>query len=290
MWVLGLLACQNPITNAVFYEDEAFLSALPSADRVGFSSHFAGLAPGPDADPLLLHALAEAEALDPLLSLTTGVADVLRSTTPAERSSTHRSWSARALAAPPDAAVDTWWIRADIVRADEVSDAIWTVEGAPGADGPWGELGRGRQEPGGAASYVWDLALTGDLLGQDLGVEMDVELAQDDGDPARREVSVRFPASLAIPREYALQGREGFGWTGWLDLGGSGPEPGVGQVILLADHSGRGQAIVLRDEGEVGWGSCWLADGRTSWAQGDAEDLPAGGDPSTCTVPDVFAP
>jgi hypothetical protein len=272
----------------VFNADEEFLAALPSGDRVGFSSHYAGRVVGPDTDPLLTAALGEAAQLDPRISLVTGVMDVLRSTEPAERSETHRIWSARSLAAPAGASADSWWIRADLVRSAQGADILWTLEGAEGPDGPWTTVGVGRHDPTGVGEFTWNLAATDALVGRDFGDVLEVDYEDPSADLGVRSATMRLPAAFGGGQEFLLVGDEHFAWTGdFVVVPDGSEEPGGARIALSMDGSGRGEGEVVRDGAPQAFASCWGPAGERVWSDG-GDGLPAVGDVGACSLPADF--
>ncbi|MEZ4319527.1 MAG: hypothetical protein R3F61_18570 [Myxococcota bacterium] len=286
MWFLALAGCANPISNELFNADEEFLSVLPSQQRIGFVGPFANITLQPEDDPVLVEAFDIAEDLDALLTLVTTVADVLRSTEPSERSDTHRTWSPRSMATPEGAPADLWWIRATIARSARGADFTWSIDGATSADGPWTVLGSGRHDPDGLGTLHWDYAAAGELLAVDLPAEMDVDY---DETAADRDVQISIqPADIALPMQFAFAGRSVFGWTGDFALTEDGATwPGAARVLLLDDHSGRGEGVLQRPDGEVAFATCWNATGLQVWSEGGA-DIPVVGVPADCPVPDLF--
>jgi len=288
MWALVLAwGCTNPISNELFYADEEFLSAFPSQDRIGFSSVYANAGLESSDDPLLTHASIAASDLDPLLTVITTVSDVLRSTTPSERSDTHRSWTERSMIAPEGSSRELWWIRSTIVRTDVDSDFSWTIEGAPQIDGPWDEVAIGRHDPDGLGTFSWDFVATSQIVGldYDIGFEADYATVNDE-----RETQIDVDAGLAFPLRFNLVGSNIFAWTGFFEITTDGVSwPGTAQIFLGEDGAGRGEGTLQRIDDEVRFESCWNSGGSQVFTTGSA-DMESVGQPADCTVADVFSP
>lgn len=271
--------------------DEQFLAALPSNDRVGFTEPFAGLSIDDDDDLVLQHGLQIASELDALISLMTGVSDILRTSTPTTRTETNRDWEARSVVAPDDAEADLWWVRASIVRASREADLLWTVEAATGPDGPWVEVGFGRHDPDGVGTLTWDFDATGSVIGSELPGILDIDY---DETTEEREVElIVTPTDGGLPFAFGLTGRNAFAWTGDFTLTDDGQTwPGGAVIVLLDTGAGRSSGLLELPDGSVDFESCWSSGGQTTWATattvGDVT-IPAEGTESACLVPDVLS-
>jgi hypothetical protein len=288
-WAL-LGGCANPISNEVLNADEQFLAALPSTDRVGFTGPFRGLGADEDDDPVLRHGLEIADDLDALLSLMTGVSDILRTSTPSTRTDTNRDWEARSIVAPDDATADLWWVRASIVRASAEADLLWSIEGSASADGPWVEVGSGRHDPDGIGDLFWDFEATGEVFGTDLPGVLEVDY--DESTPDREVDLTVFFTDGSLPAQFGLFGRNAFTWTGDFTLTDDGLTwPGGAAIVVLDTGAGRSIGGIELLDGPLEFESCWASTGQTTWLEattvGDVT-IPAVGEEADCVVPDVL--
>lgn len=278
---LLLLACNNPLSNEVFYADDQFLQVFPDTRKVGFSNAFAGYPRNTD-DPILLAAVEQAEVIEPGLTLMIGVSDLLRNTEPSERSETHRRWDPRSVAAPTGSGIDLWYLRADIARSGRDSDFNWQIEGSRSEDGPYVLLGWGRHHPDGEGELSWDFPATGELF--DLGSDGALLDGTYTG-ASNRHTELTIATTSITDAQYTLAGDNFFGWVGSVDLDGT-PQIGAGQVYIRNDGAGRGIAVVYPDGVEAIHETCWGILGQSTYATGSL--LPALGTEADCLAEDVF--
>lgn len=279
--VLCLVACNNPLSNDIFYADDAFLDALPDTDRIGFSQPLTRY-PRQGTDPVLRAMATEAEHLDPSITLLIGVTNILVNSRPSDRGDNYRHWDARAVSTPAGSTRELWFLRADIARSSAESDFTWQIEGAPEEGGPWQVVGSGRHDPDGAGSFSWDLAGTAALVGSPVIGTLDAVYT---GTHADRETEFDIQASALSTRSYAFVGANVFAWVGEVQLPEQRVE-GAGMVFAQPDGSGRGQLTVYLDGAEQVQEGCWGINGETRYAAGSLTE--AVGQPSNCTVDDVF--
>ena len=279
--LLALAACNNPLSNDVFYADDAFLDALPDADRIGFSSALTRYPRG-GVDPVLGAMAIEAEHLNPSITLVIGVTNVLSNSSPDERGDTFRHWAARAVSTPSGAERELYFMRADIAQSTPDSDFTWQIEGAVEEDGPWQVLGSGRHDPDGSGVFTWDLSMTSELVGADPIGTLD---ATYDGRDDSRVTEFDIRANLVTTRTYSFVGGNQFTWVGEVQLGDE-PVEGAGRVFVQADGAGRGLLTVYPDGTEQLQEGCWGINGETQFANGTL--IGASGDPASCSVGNPF--
>lgn len=275
--LLFLLACNNPISNAAITADEDFLEALPGSNRLAFPQHFRERPTGGDEEFLEVAGRA-ADDLDALLAPFVFVGDVLRSTEPSERSASHRLFDARTISSPDGALQPSWWVRANLTRAGEFADILWTIEGALAPEGPWTTLAQGRHATDGVGSMTWYAPEMATLLGIDVPVdrlEVDYTDARD-GSP--REVVLRLPEAYGFPVEYAFYDEVGFQFPLEDALGTEAPAILV--MVNLPDRRGRVDGVLFLDE-ERPFTTCWDASGDRVYASGTA-GLPEIGTEGAC--------
>ncbi len=277
MLVLALLACENPISNAVLLADEAFATALPGAERLGLPANLRALPLSGD-EPLLDEAAAAAAGFEPLLTPLVTAGEVLRSTTPSERGPTHRLYEPLALSSPEGAARPTYWVRATLTRAGDAGAILWTLEGAPTADGPWSTLGSGRHEPDGTGSLTWDLATLDAIVGGIPGDELRITY-DDHGIEEGRTVEFTFPPRLDFPLYYAFYADAGFSFTRRMPLADTHPYPTLVTLVVLPDGRGLAEGLWVRDDVEYPFFLCWDTTGDRVHADGA---LPPMGSSADC--------
>lgn len=278
MLLFAMLACENPISNELFEADETFLVALPGTGRTGFPANLRAL-PVAD-DPLLVATRSAAERLEPLLARVNHVGETLRSTSPDERSPTHRTFAARPITLPER--LDPFYVRADLVRADADSEVVWSIDAATDQEGPWETIARGVHEPDGSGTATWHDGLIASVSGTSSDYD-DLTIAYDDPGPAeQRAVELTFAVGLGLPEAYSFEGDEAFGFFGVVDLGSVGPLPSFIATWSASDGRGRAEGIQLLDEAERPFVVCWDATGARVFAEG--EGIEATGSAASCTL------
>lgn len=281
-WVALLLtACNNPLSNEVFYADETFLAVFPDTERIGFSDAFASYPRNTD-DPILLAAVAEAEEIEPTLKLMIGISDLLRNTEPTDRSNTHRRWAPRSVAAPPEASIDLWYLRADIARSGADSDYSWQIEGSREEAGEYALIGWGTHTPDGEGELSWDLPATAALFGLQVGPAL-LEASYSGATDRHTEIAVQ--TTTITQAQYSFDGQSFFGWVGSVDVDGT-PQVGAGQVYIRPDGAGRGIVVVYPEGVEEVQESCWGLAGQSEYTTGSL--LHERGVETDCLVEDVF--
>jgi hypothetical protein len=277
-----LLACDNPISNAVFLADEDFLAALPGPSRLGFPANLRSL--DTTDEPILAFAGEAARDLEPVIETMALVGEVFRSAPPAERTPTSRRYDPRAITLPGTS--QTWWMRADLGRATEEAPITWALEAAPTEQGPWTSFATGRHASDGVGEFEWDNPVIASHAGTDDApppVEVRYEDVNTDG---LREVELTFEATFVLPVTYTFVGPFAFGFTGAFDYAGTGePEdalPTWAMVVALESGAGRSEGALFTEGREETFVTCWDASGQRVFAGGSPLVGAPMGDESAC--------
>lgn len=98
--------CVNPISNRVFYEDAAYVSALPSSERFRAPKDVRLARVG--TSEVLEAAVLSAAELEDLTLLIAGSGEALRGSVPEERSAVLRGWGPVSAAARIDGHSRLW--------------------------------------------------------------------------------------------------------------------------------------------------------------------------------------
>lgn len=280
---LGLLAaCGAPLSNQVLYEDEVFLAALPSEDRLHSPSEVRLARVGDSR--LLEQAVGAAAAYDELVKAIVASGEALRTTPPDERSDVLRSWKPVDVATKIDGDSYIWSVRAEVIQPSGGDDVEWTLEVSLDGDAPWTEVGRGTHDPDGAGDFTWDLAVHAGLYG--LQDEVPGVLSfdyQDAFGELVRDVTVSEDIPVGLPLQWQLVSEEVFIWVG--DLTITDDEltwPGGAQVWHQEGNGGRGFGTVITGDGEQEFEICWDWDGNDVWV--DGAPLTEIGQSNDCTV------
>ena len=265
------MGCGNPITNAQFYEDELFLAALPSPDRLAPPSEVRLARVGDSR--LLAEAVEQSAHLETLMTLPALSGQALRETPTIERSETRRAWDPVETATIIEGDVVSWWVRGSVILPPGLNIATWTIEVSTTADGPWAPVGTGARDPSGTAEFTWDVFTHTQLLAVDSSIGVIEVSVTDATDDTPREVAVEEQVQVQLP--FSWHGiHEGLIiWIGDIDLVGDGVRiPGAAQVHHVEDFGGYGFGTVLRETGDVPFQSCWDAQGNLLWHLGGALD------------------
>jgi len=162
--LLALVGCGDPISNSVFYEEAAYLDALPTSARFAAP---AVLLDAEGSDPLLVAAGAAAQELSDLYVPMTLCGEALTATEPDVRGDTFRTWDLVPVVIVTMDGTYDWWVRGTVTATGDGA-WTWTMEGARNRVGPWGELSSGRHEASGAGYVSWRLDRVSTLVGIDL--------------------------------------------------------------------------------------------------------------------------
>jgi hypothetical protein len=278
---LVLLGCGAPISNAVFYEDAAFLAVLPSAHELHAPVAFA-TAPDGSCD-LLLGGVDAAAALDAAVGPAAASGDALRAEPADERSDVHRRWDPVTVAATVPDGVAVWWITAEIVRPQGGATSF-TMDAATDADGDYAPIGSGSMSSDGAVTLAWDLAVAGELVGTDATGTL--EASWTDITDAERQVDVQVVDGDGLPTgpAWSLVGTDGFAWSGFFTVTDDGAQLPGWTLAVQTEAGGRTRGQVWRDAEPLAFEACWDGDGKQIWLDGDA-GIAADGDEAGCAVP-----
>ncbi|MBW1880707.1 MAG: hypothetical protein JRI25_19600 [Deltaproteobacteria bacterium] len=278
--LLVLAGCSDPITNTLFYEEEEYLNALPSAERFAPPANFVDVPVGDDA--VLAGAVVAAVEIWVVLAPLVASGEALMGVPADERRETHRSWEMVPVVLDLLGETYSWWIRATIVRG-EGGAFTWTLDGAPDRIGPWAELAGGRHEGSEAGTAEWRLYSAEGLVdGHGDGV-LDIAYAKTGTD---YQVEVRrLPDSLGgdPDRVWGFVGDHAISWWGAFEVTNDGQSwPGVA-VAVNTPEGGRAEGFVWRSEEMIAFSRCWDAQGDTVWAGGD-DPVATWGNEATCVV------
>jgi hypothetical protein len=261
--VLLLLACANPLSNQLFYEDALFVSALPSRERVGPPSALRVARVGDAA--LLADAVAVAARLGDATEGLGRTGDALRNSPASVRSSVGRAWDAAQAAGDIDGERVSWWARGEVLQPDAASDLTWVVEVATDPSGPYVPVGEGRHDRDGFGEVSWD----GDAFAEVVGVSPTSDLSGsyvDDQPDSPRTLDLSVEGAASVDERWVVQADGVLDWTG---------------AVTVSPDASRGSASVdHRDSG--GWGSaelfgatpqvielCWGPTGDVIYQSGD---------------------
>jgi len=278
--LLLLAGCSDPITNALFYEEEEYLNALPSAERFAPPANFVDAPEGDDA--VFADAVAAAAEIEVVLAPMVASGEALMAVPADERGETHRSWEMVPVALELLGESYSWWISATIVQG-EGGAYTWTMDGARDRIGPWVELASGRHEPSGAGTAEWRLTSAEEVVdGGESGV-LDIAYARTGLD---YQVEVRrLPEALGgVPDQvWGFVGDHAVSWRGLFEVTNDGQSwPGVAIAVHIP-AGGRAEGYVWRGEEMIAFVRCWDAAGDTTWSGGD-DPVAAWGDEATCVV------
>jgi hypothetical protein len=284
---IGLAGCASPITNELFYEEAAFLDALPTAGRLAAPSAFVDAVP---IDPVFTSAAAAAEELQGLTQPLLVCTDALVATPPDARGDTFRTWDLVPVVVVTGTGSFEWWVRGTVV---EVDGTAWTftIDGAPGRAGPWAELASGRHEASKAGFVTWNVANLGEVLGiEATGLVEYVYAPLEDGTTAFEARLLSDPFATEPLSYWGVQGDAALSWSDRFEVTSDGETwPGVA-VAVQTPAGGRADGVVWRtDSRQVSFGACWDDTGSTVWTGGDPEAV-AVGDPEACAFGPLLSP
>lgn len=278
--LLGLLltGCyDSPVSNSVFLEDAIFLAALPSEERLLPPPQIADAELG---DAVLLRTAVDAERqyLE-LMAPVMESAMQLRRSTPMDRSEVHRTWQ------PVPVVVisptpRTWWVRATILAPAD--DAIsWTIDVAPGQDGPWTGAGSGWHD-GLNGGFSWDRRSLGDSGLLNIDYALDASWG--------RDVYIEYN-SFGVAGEAPLWGLHGDDVMSFtderLELTGDGDSWPSASVVYVGPDGGRADGHLWQDGEQQVYTECWDGEGDRTYIGGDSA-IENSGSASACTGADVF--
>jgi hypothetical protein len=278
----------------VFLDEALFLGALPSGDRFGAPEQVL-VAPNGNAG-ILRSAKGAAAAWEGWWSVPLAAGEQLRATAPDQRTEVKRAWDAVNVASrlrgasigiDPEEVTD-FWVRAEIVQPDG-ADIEWEIFVAQEEDGPWTGVGSGIDR-GGAGEVTWDLSATVGALGVEppgpLGIlQADYEDRSPDAGFERAVSATLTPFPGYVASFYAA-GQTFFGFTSELAVTTDGESWPGGAAVLHAE-GGWAEGVVLQEDTERAFRSCWDADGTLIWQAGDP-GIAAIGVESACPLDDPF--
>jgi hypothetical protein len=291
-----LLACAEPLSNDIFYEDAAFLEALPHSED--FDLRYPG---EPEVGlESALYFQVTLEALDGFrfwMGLLGTATDTVRAVPPATRSEDFRIWGPGVWDSYPGN-----FLRLEMSRTSTHDLYVYGFQTSPSSDGTWtgfldgswsplGESPRGRLD--------WsqdDLAEAIDVGGSgELSLEYDVDAeegviavlhtrrlrlsATAEADTARHELSIS-PEGLGV---YLLEVR--------MDVNAGELAPVLDDVAIETtwNAEGYGRSAATVDGGDypypgiVLW-QCWDPDGTLTWEADSQGLLPETGSEEACGI------
>lgn len=294
MWralpVLGLMACGDPISNQVLYEDELFLSALPSPDRLAPPSEIRIARVGTSA--ILESAVGEAASVEGIATVLGGAGDALRDQVPDERTDSVRRWTKPiSTAVKIDDATGQqktvlYQVRGDIVQPAGVDVLDWTIEASPEGSDDWVTIAYGThaRDPDeiGQGTLDWDLLAHVAIIEADDEVPDHLHIEYFDGDEKEpRELSIDDENDLELGGTWSVLGDNVITWLGGMTLvSGEAPAVGGAQVFHAPDIGGRAVGARLTAYGEEPFDICWDPNGNDRYVSGVG--LPTVGDEKDC--------
>ena len=290
--LLLLVGCLDPISNRLFFEDAAFLDALPSAeeDRVRYEATAAQddvegdtttTEPGdvleaPEGAPgLLVLTVESVNGVNAMVDSLLGMVDLVRSQPPTSREEDSRVWGPF----PADDA-PKWDVRMVSVR-EGVSQFTWAFEVAPHGTEKWRAIFSGIHYAGttvreGDGSFAFDGVAVADINNEP-GTPYYLEATYDHRDGSHVTFSVWNNASDAAlaessalaTYEYDIDSNDAgtlvFDAPEW-EIADPKSKPERWHVTShwVPDLGGRGDASVSGGDLPgiiVEWTECWLPDG-----------------------------
>lgn len=280
----GLVAgCGDPISNQLLYEDELFLAALPSIDRLAPPADVRIARVGTSA--LLASAVAQAATLETLAYVVGVTGEALRGQPPDERSDAVRAWDpvSTAIRLDEDSPSVVFWVRGEVAEPAGRGDLDWTIEVAPAREGPWVVAGRGAHE-GLSGSFTWEIADHAALLAPGEETPDHFAIAYTDPEPGRPRSLMVDDEDLEFGGTWDVAGEQLLTWIGPVALTpGSAGAPGAAQILHDPELGGRGTGVVVTVDGELPFDACWDANGNDVWVSGGG--APTAGDASRCEIP-----
>jgi hypothetical protein len=282
-----LSGCGNPISNAVLYEDEAFLAALPTDARLASPTDLRVARVGDSV--LLGQAVGAAATLDDFMAPLAAIGEILRKTTPDDRAEVRRAWGPTAAAVTLNGELLNWWSQAELIRPLDTTTVQWTVEIAGSADGPWVVMASGEHDADGVGNLTYEIGEFVTLLqAQVPGTEQELPdrfhlETIDAGDARARELVVEEPGALALGAAWHVAAESTMAWFDDFELTEDGLAwPGTGQAHHQPDVGGRAFGALFTADGELLFEVCWDANGDDTYVQGDG--FPEHGVVSDCLV------
>lgn len=273
--LLLLGGCAQPISNASFYEDAAFVRAVPSTQDLGPPEGF--LAAPDEASPLLLTAVEAAGEYADVVAPIGAIGDALRATSPSARTAEARTWEALTLAWSGQDGVHIAWVDVVIVDVDALLEVV--IDAAAAREGPYTQLADGWRFDDGQSHLDVDASALVEAFGlppaQDLAFDVTPGDAFDDVHVARTDGALEVQA-------WVVQGPS-FGFSAELALTDDGQVwPGTTFARNEVD-GGRATGQVRRADGVLGFEACWGPDGTTAYIGGDP-GIAVEGEAGACTV------
>jgi hypothetical protein len=185
--VLSLSACGNPITNAIFYEDQAFVTALPdedffeAPDLLLASEHTEGDAVA------ILSGIQAAHELNGYLAPLLASSENVRTIPPNERQEKARMWEGISVIINDDGPT-TWLVDAEVNQDGDTM--YWTLTGRADEDANPIDFATGWYDPNGPdGAFTIDMELQSEVTGTnpDATGVMEVEFQ---GTGAERQVEL----------------------------------------------------------------------------------------------------
>lgn len=274
LWVAAP-ACTNPISNLPFYEDAELVAALPSEDRFGVPRSVRLARVG--TSPVLADAVAASAELQDIVETLFRSGEVLRVAEPDVRSDVGRSWDAVQAVGDLGGERFTWWVRGEVLRVAEGSDATWVIEVAPEESGPYRPVGEGRHDPGGYGDGTWDLAAIVDVLEDQsdstagaagvLSFDYEDEL---EGSDEVRVVTLQHTLGADLLGTWTAVGDVALAWFGQSNV--TDPARPAAFQVITDDNGGWGLGELYEAEDTLTLTTCWSPVGDTVYAEGTALD------------------
>lgn len=288
--LLLLSACGDPISNQVLYEDELFLSALPSAERVAPPSEVRLARVGTSA--ILESAVGEAAAIEGIGTILGGAGDALRDQVPDERTDSVRRWTtpiSTAVKITTEQGEQTviYLVRGDIVQPAGANVLDWTIEAAVEGTNTWIPIATGTHSRNdneiGQGELTWQIADHAAIIEAVDEVPDHLAITYFDGSETKpRELSID-DETLELGGTWQVGGDNLLIWLGAMTLvTGEAPVVGGVQVFHIADTGGRATGTwITATTGEEEFDICWDANGNDRYVSGVG--LPTVGNDADCS-------
>lgn len=283
MWWLLALGCYEPLSNAVFEEDQLYLEALPDRSFLGPAERFLSGQPEAEVASAARDAAAELEVLT-LAALDVG--ELLREASPDRRGVSSRTWEAQGLTTAGIA----WWVQAEAVREDD-GLVTWSVSGAERSTDTYVLVGEGAYDPErGLGELWWDLEQNAALLGvQSVTGELEVGYSVGDNGVVHSRIEQVKPGEVSLGQElwevWDLPGGEydGLAFLDRFTVTGDGRALDGWAIAVENDTAGRAQGVVVDGERELSFLQCWDAEGERVHQSGDT-GIETVGDAVDCAI------
>lgn len=240
-----LTGCAEPISNAVFYEDDVFASALPAPEDLDGPAWRGTHA----SNRYLMSADTAFSTLDAITTLVSDAGAAVRERSPSERTADLRAWG------PFPYAIDdeTGELRVEALRLD-TRRIDWTVEWQVG-EVPGRIVADGSTDTeAGSGSMSWTLDEDGWVADFDRG-----------------ETSLRVdPEDPTDPRGWWYEGTVA-GWSGAVQLEGD-TSPGIATLVHLPTVGGWWVSSAW-EGGASTTSACWGPSGEPTW-EGEGDTPP----------------